>query len=70
MALPTKGRVIIETTAGEIDVELWSKVRPCPLSLNPKPTGHIGLERQQETPKTCRNFLALAMEGELVLSTQ
>ncbi|OBZ66492.1 Peptidyl-prolyl isomerase CWC27 [Grifola frondosa] len=41
MALPTHGRVIIETTAGEIDIELWSK----------------------ETPKTCRNFLALAMEG-------
>ncbi|OJT15371.1 Peptidyl-prolyl isomerase CWC27 [Trametes pubescens] len=41
MSLPTRGRVIIETTAGEIDIELWSK----------------------ETPKTCRNFLALAMEG-------
>ncbi|KAK7687659.1 hypothetical protein QCA50_008874 [Cerrena zonata] len=41
MALPTNGRVIIDTTAGEIDVELWSK----------------------ETPKTCRNFIALAMEG-------
>lgn len=26
MALPTKGRVIIETTVGEIDIELWSKV--------------------------------------------
>ncbi|GLB43339.1 putative PPIases accelerate the folding of proteins [Lyophyllum shimeji] len=41
MALPTRGRVIISTTAGEIDIELWSK----------------------ETPKACRNFLALAMEG-------
>ncbi|KAI0924977.1 hypothetical protein AcW2_005694 [Taiwanofungus camphoratus] len=41
MALPTRGRVIINTTAGEIDIELWSK----------------------ETPKACRNFLALAMEG-------
>ncbi|KAI0358300.1 cyclophilin-like protein [Trametes cingulata] len=41
MALPTRGRVILETTAGEVDIELWSK----------------------ETPKTCRNFLALAMEG-------
>ncbi|KAJ7588259.1 cyclophilin-like domain-containing protein [Mycena floridula] len=41
MALPTNGRVIIETTQGEIDIELWGK----------------------ETPKTCRNFLALAMEG-------
>ncbi|KAI6001147.1 cyclophilin-like domain-containing protein [Pisolithus albus] len=41
MALPTKGRVLIHTTAGEIDVELWSK----------------------ETPKACRNFIALALEG-------
>ncbi|KAI8985596.1 cyclophilin-like domain-containing protein [Trametes punicea] len=41
MALPTRGRVILETTVGEVDIELWSK----------------------ETPKTCRNFLALAMEG-------
>ncbi|KAG2011189.1 peptidyl-prolyl cis-trans isomerase [Coprinopsis cinerea AmutBmut pab1-1] len=41
MALPTKGRVIIETTFGEIDIELWAK----------------------ETPKACRNFIALALEG-------
>ncbi|KAJ7607874.1 cyclophilin-like protein [Roridomyces roridus] len=41
MALPTNGRVIIDTTVGEIDVELWSK----------------------ETPKTCRNFIQLALEG-------
>lgn len=41
MALPTSGRVVIETTVGDIDIELWAK----------------------ETPKTCRNFLALAMEG-------
>lgn len=41
MALPTNGRVVIDTTAGEIEVELWSK----------------------ETPKTCRNFIALALEG-------
>jgi peptidyl-prolyl cis-trans isomerase SDCCAG10 len=27
MALPTNGRVLINTTAGEIDIELWSKVR-------------------------------------------
>ncbi|KAF5383859.1 hypothetical protein D9615_003795 [Tricholomella constricta] len=26
MALPTNGHVIIDTTAGEIDIELWSKV--------------------------------------------
>ncbi|ESK93192.1 peptidyl-prolyl cis-trans isomerase cwc27-like protein [Moniliophthora roreri MCA 2997] len=41
MALPTNGRVMVDTTVGEIDIELWSK----------------------ETPKTCRNFLQLAMEG-------
>ncbi|KAF8842324.1 cyclophilin-like protein [Paxillus ammoniavirescens] len=41
MALPTHGRVIVDTTAGEIDIELWSK----------------------ETPKACRNFIALALEG-------
>lgn len=41
MALPTNGRVVIDTTAGEIEIELWSK----------------------ETPKTCRNFIALALEG-------
>ncbi len=26
MALPTNGRVIIDTTVGEIEIELWSKV--------------------------------------------
>ena len=26
MVLPTNGRVIIDTTVGEIDIELWSKV--------------------------------------------
>ncbi|KAF8554301.1 cyclophilin-like protein [Imleria badia] len=41
MALPTHGRVILNTTVGEIDIELWSK----------------------ETPKACRNFIALALEG-------
>lgn len=27
MALPTKGRVILNTTVGEIEIELWSKVQ-------------------------------------------
>ena len=27
MALPTRGRVIINTTVGELDIELWSRVR-------------------------------------------
>lgn len=26
MALPTRGRVLLDTTAGDIDIELWSKV--------------------------------------------
>jgi peptidyl-prolyl cis-trans isomerase SDCCAG10 len=64
MALPTRGRVIVSTTVGEIDIELWSKV-----------TGFIPAARitlihwpsLQETPKTCRNFLALAMEGEKII---
>ncbi|KAJ6643442.1 Spliceosome-associated protein CWC27 like [Pseudolycoriella hygida] len=38
---PTSGKVILKTTVGEIDVELWTR----------------------ETPKTCRNFIQLCMEG-------
>ena len=59
MALPTKGRVIIDTTAGEIDIELWSKVRSHVSSC-------VTVRSEtftQETPRACRNFLALAMEG-------
>lgn len=38
---PTSGKVLIHTTVGDIDVELWSK----------------------ETPRACRNFIQLCMEG-------
>ncbi|XP_037092944.1 spliceosome-associated protein CWC27 homolog [Pollicipes pollicipes] len=38
---PTNGKVLLETTVGDIDVELWCK----------------------ETPKACRNFMQLCMEG-------
>uniref|UniRef100_H3A7C4 Spliceosome-associated protein CWC27 homolog n=1 Tax=Latimeria chalumnae TaxID=7897 RepID=H3A7C4_LATCH len=38
---PTNGKVLLKTTAGDIDIELWSK----------------------ETPKACRNFIQLIMEG-------
>ncbi|XP_073536343.1 spliceosome-associated protein CWC27 homolog [Phyllobates terribilis] len=38
---PTNGKVLLKTTAGEIDIELWSK----------------------ETPKACRNFVQLCLEG-------
>ncbi|XP_074138512.1 spliceosome-associated protein CWC27 homolog isoform X1 [Sminthopsis crassicaudata] len=38
---PTNGKVLLKTTAGDIDIELWSK----------------------ETPKACRNFIQLCMEG-------
>ncbi|KAJ8927012.1 hypothetical protein NQ314_020575 [Rhamnusium bicolor] len=38
---PTSGKVLLKTTVGDIDVELWAK----------------------ETPKTCRNFIQLCLEG-------
>uniref|UniRef100_A0A6M2DCY2 Spliceosome-associated protein CWC27 homolog n=1 Tax=Xenopsylla cheopis TaxID=163159 RepID=A0A6M2DCY2_XENCH len=38
---PTSGKVLLKTTVGDIDVELWAK----------------------ETPKACRNFVQLCMEG-------
>ncbi|KAH1014778.1 spliceosome-associated protein CWC27 homolog [Dendroctonus ponderosae] len=38
---PTSGKVLLKTTAGDIDIELWSK----------------------ETPKACRNFIQLCLEG-------
>ncbi|KAL1497500.1 hypothetical protein ABEB36_008451 [Hypothenemus hampei] len=38
---PTSGKVLLKTSAGDIDIELWSK----------------------ETPKACRNFIQLCMEG-------
>ncbi|GAB6029003.1 Peptidyl-prolyl isomerase cwc27, variant 2 [Chamberlinius hualienensis] len=38
---PTDGKVLLETSVGDIDVELWSK----------------------ETPKACRNFIQLCMDG-------
>lgn len=61
MALPTNGHVVIETTVGELDIELWCRVSVLVLRvfcsvLNVR----VYL---QETPKTCRNFLTLAMEG-------
>jgi peptidyl-prolyl cis-trans isomerase SDCCAG10 len=37
----TKGKVILVTSAGDLEIELWPK----------------------ETPKTCRNFIQLCMEG-------
>lgn len=38
---PTAGKVIIKTSMGDIDVELWTS----------------------ETPKACRNFIQLSLEG-------
>ncbi|KAI8588488.1 peptidyl-prolyl isomerase cwc27 [Geranomyces variabilis] len=40
-APPTQGKVILHTTAGPFEIELWAK----------------------ETPKTCRNFVQLCLEG-------
>ncbi|KAH0836485.1 cyclophilin-like protein [Lanmaoa asiatica] len=60
MALPTHGRVILNTTAGEIDIELWSKV--C-TSFSARLLRAQILVHSKETPKACRNFIALALEG-------
>nr|XP_023014594.1 peptidyl-prolyl cis-trans isomerase CWC27 homolog [Leptinotarsa decemlineata] len=38
---PTSGKVLLKTTVGDIDIELWTK----------------------ETPKACRNFIQLCLEG-------
>ncbi|KAE8746355.1 hypothetical protein FOCC_FOCC007027 [Frankliniella occidentalis] len=38
---PTHGKVLLKTSVGDIDIELWSK----------------------ETPKACRNFIQLCLEG-------
>lgn len=38
---PTSGKVLLKTSAGDIDIELWAK----------------------ETPKACRNFIQLCLEG-------
>ena len=37
----TSGKVILKTTCGDIEIDLWSK----------------------ETPKACRNFIQLCLEG-------
>ena len=59
MALPTQGRVLLDTTAGDIDIELWSKVR----DDNSRSCERRVTDSLQEAPKACRNFIALAMEG-------
>lgn len=41
MNTKTSGRVILHTTVGDIDIELWCR----------------------ETPKACRNFIQLCLEG-------
>lgn len=38
---PTNGKVLLTTTVGDIDIEMWSR----------------------ETPKACRNFVQLCLEG-------
>ena len=60
MALPTHGRVLLDTTAGDIDIELWSKVRQANMTRSCLCKHNAYL---QEAPKACRNFIALAMEG-------
>lgn len=61
MALPTQGRVLLDTTAGDIDIELWSKVRDATMTC--ACLYLVQIHCSQEAPKACRNFIALAMEG-------
>jgi peptidyl-prolyl cis-trans isomerase SDCCAG10 len=63
MALPTHGRVLLDTTAGDIDIELWSKVRARLFSDALRTSSPPPPPPPQEAPKACRNFIALAMEG-------
>ena len=58
-SLPTSGRVIIDTTVGSIEIDLWAKV--CHLRGTVLP--YLTCNSSQETPKATRNFLTLAMEG-------
>ncbi|KAG9102398.1 Peptidyl-prolyl isomerase cwc27 [Ceratobasidium sp. 370] len=41
MALPTSGRVVIETTVGDIEIELWAKVRCFPLEAIVGPLNRV-----------------------------
>jgi hypothetical protein len=34
MALPTNGKVILDTTVGEIEIDLWPKVRGIQIMLS------------------------------------
>lgn len=57
--LPTKGSVLIETTVGDIEIDLWAKVHLETIFQH----YHSDSFLFQETPKACRNFIALALEG-------
>jgi hypothetical protein len=65
MALPTQGRVLLDTTAGDIDIELWTKVRDATMTC--AGLYLVQIHVAQEAPKACRNFIALAMEGTYAL---
>lgn len=43
MALPTHGRVLLDTTAGDIDIELWSKVRARKVAFVPGRAANVML---------------------------
>lgn len=65
MALPTQGRVLFDTTVGDIDIELWTKVRDATMTC--AGLYLVQIHVSQEAPKACRNFIALAMEGTYTL---
>ena len=58
---PTNGKVVLNTTCGDIEIELWSKVLLaclCPSSLG----CFANLGCVQEAPLACRNFIQLGLE--------
>jgi len=60
--LPTSGRVLVQTTVGDIEIELWARVRDMRAFHGSLPIVYI-----KETPLACRNFITLALEGKPVL---
>jgi peptidyl-prolyl cis-trans isomerase SDCCAG10 len=57
--LPTSGRVLVQTTVGDIEIELWARV-----CYKHHLTDSLLIFHTKETPLACRNFITLALEGE------
>ena len=59
---PTKGKIILKTSVGEIEIELWYilLLTSSDFISNNRLNNFL---RSKECPKTCRNFVQLCMEG-------